>query len=384
MTRLAKLGILVSGLMVGWFAGCAGEESGTKNADAQASGADVAAGHGGTTSPPTAAATGGSGGGVGAGGGTGTAGAAGHGGTAATGGATAVGGSTAIGGATTGTGGATRAGGAVGTGGKTGAGGATRTGGTTAAGGATQTGGTTQDRGTGGSGSGGAGGRTGETCGGYRGAACTSATDVCETPPGQCCCDIPGTCTPRPQGCTMDWRPVCGCDGQTYGNDCARLQAGMSKDHDGECQSVDAGTKDIAAERDVPMDLGPDRSSTIMTPTLPAACKTSADCCVAMDGCMAKAYLVGKDEYSAMVASIANHDTGGMCASCVHPAVQVQCQAGFCVGELMSFYAEGTPFDNSHCGTITMSDASAKAAAAPFVAGDGDAGTPRSVWTCGS
>jgi len=98
---------------------------------------------------------------------------------------------------------------------------------------------------------------------------------------------------------------------------------------------------------------------------------------------MATAYLVGKAEYAAMVASIANHDTGGVCVSCVHPAVQALCQNGICVGELQSFYAEGTPFDQSHCGPLSLPDASTRYLVSPAPASDGGATAP-SVWHCGS
>ena len=35
--------------------------------------------------------------------------------------------------------------------------------------------------------------------------------------------------------CTMDWRPVCGCDGITYGNACSATNAGLLSWTEGEC-----------------------------------------------------------------------------------------------------------------------------------------------------
>ena len=82
-------------------------------------------------------------------------------------------------------------------------------------------------------------------------------TNICGPFPGGQCqdkmiCNIEscgfgatGVCVPEPDFCTYLWKPVCGCDGVTYPNDCERLKQGVPLAHEGECNQYQECHEDV-------------------------------------------------------------------------------------------------------------------------------------------
>lgn len=72
-------------------------------------------------------------------------------------------------------------------------------------------------------------------CGGIAGFRC-GAGRYCQKTPKMCrISDGMGICVVRPHVCPRIFRPVCGCNGQTYANSCEAAAAGASVLHPGKC-----------------------------------------------------------------------------------------------------------------------------------------------------
>jgi len=82
---------------------------------------------------------------------------------------------------------------------------------------------------------------------GSRGTQSCEDDEFCKYPVSAACgeADAPGVCTAAPDVCYEIFKPVCGCDGVTYTNDCFAAHASASVRHEGACDAdgtqADAG-----------------------------------------------------------------------------------------------------------------------------------------------
>jgi hypothetical protein len=75
-------------------------------------------------------------------------------------------------------------------------------------------------------------------CGGFAGFTC-AAGEFCHYDADAGCgfADALGECRPTPEACIALYDPVCGCNGETYGNECEANRAGVSARASGVCGS---------------------------------------------------------------------------------------------------------------------------------------------------
>lgn len=79
----------------------------------------------------------------------------------------------------------------------------------------------------------------GQACGARAGDTC-AADEYCAYEPSGMCgwADATAVCKKRPEVCTQQYEPVCGCDQKVYSNACAAAAAGTGVLKEGDCKDL--------------------------------------------------------------------------------------------------------------------------------------------------
>jgi hypothetical protein len=108
-----------------------------------------------------------------------------------------------------------------------------------------------------------------------------SAEEFCWLPDGECTPqEMIGLCWVIPSACPADYDPVCGCDYQTYSNDCMAHMAGVSMVHYGDCEPCETNPCGVEEFCQLPVGECSSGLGTCLVP--PDSCETT---CPQVCGC---------------------------------------------------------------------------------------------------
>ena len=91
-------------------------------------------------------------------------------------------------------------------------------------------------------------------------------------------------------------------------------------------------------------------------------CTKDDECCIVFDGCLTEGLVVAAKDRTA-VADLLARASKDTCTSCLNPALQARCQAGYCTGKYLQEgssdagtcdFSSLQTFMTDHCGLLTV------------------------------